>query len=125
MRRAVVLVLLASAAACGSDGPAASVFDPRAHFDPLGARAPAPTAAASSRDAGAPDARDEAGPSPVLERPECSPRAPFRCVDGDGHAHCSTRPCIPDCSRIGCVGGRECKRCATGEYECVAPGSSC
>ena len=55
----------------------------------------------------------------------CGGRTPFQCSREDGTTFCSSRPCIPDCTRIGCVGGEVCKKCDAGTYRCVEPGSGC
>ncbi|MBX3190950.1 MAG: hypothetical protein KF819_28400 [Labilithrix sp.] len=54
----------------------------------------------------------------------CGGRTPYVCLREDGSFVCSEWPCIPDCSRIGCVGGEVCKPCEAG-FRCVAPGDHC
>ena len=52
----------------------------------------------------------------------CSAPKPFVCMLEDGSFVCSDVPCVPDCSKIGCIGGEVCRKCADG-YRCVAPAS--
>ncbi|MBS2011550.1 MAG: hypothetical protein JST00_01450 [Deltaproteobacteria bacterium] len=56
---------------------------------------------------------------------ECGGRTPFACPLEDGTVVCSTTPCLPDCSRIGCVGGDVCRACDGGGYRCVDAKTGC
>ena len=49
---------------------------------------------------------------------------PYVCPLDDGTFACSSVPCLPDCTRIGCVGGDICAAC-DGGYRCVDPASGC
>jgi hypothetical protein len=55
---------------------------------------------------------------------KCGNEKPYVCPLDDGTFACSSVPCLPDCSRIGCVGGDVCKAC-DGGYRCVDPASGC
>jgi hypothetical protein len=68
---------------------------------------------------------EDGGSDVVRLHPQCNPREPFMCADSVGGFFCSSRPCLPDCTRMGCLGGRECKACSDGAHECVLPGGSC
>ena len=54
----------------------------------------------------------------------CGRDKPYVCGLEDGTFACSSVPCLPDCTRIGCVGGDVCKAC-DGGYRCVGPDSAC
>jgi len=54
----------------------------------------------------------------------CTGRTPFTCPREDGTIVCSERPCVPDCSRIGCLGGETCTPCEGG-FRCLASGDRC
>lgn len=54
----------------------------------------------------------------------CGREKPYVCPLEDGTFACSSVPCLPDCTRIGCVGGDVCTSC-DGGYRCVDPASSC
>lgn len=55
---------------------------------------------------------------------ECGGRTPFACPLEDGTFVCSDTPCLPDCTRIGCVGGDVCRAC-DGGHRCVDPTTGC
>lgn len=55
---------------------------------------------------------------------KCGGVTPYVCSLDDGTFRCSDRPCLPDCSRVGCVGGDVCLPCEGG-YQCVTAGGSC
>lgn len=55
---------------------------------------------------------------------KCGGRTPFACPLEDGTFVCSETPCLPDCTRIGCVGGEICRAC-DGGYRCVDPKNGC
>jgi hypothetical protein len=55
---------------------------------------------------------------------KCGGLTPYVCPLDDGTFRCNEYPCIPDCSRVGCVGGDVCLPCEGG-YECVAAGGGC
>jgi len=55
---------------------------------------------------------------------KCGGYKPYVCLLDDGTFVCSERPCVPDCSRVGCIGGETCVKCEGG-FVCMAPGSSC
>lgn len=56
---------------------------------------------------------------------KCGRDKPYVCpLDDDAGFACSSIPCLPDCTRIGCVGGDVCTAC-DGGYRCVAPGEGC
>lgn len=54
----------------------------------------------------------------------CGGRTPFTCPLEDGTFVCSETPCLPDCSRIGCVAGEVCRDCS-GSFRCVDPKTGC
>lgn len=54
----------------------------------------------------------------------CGRDKPYVCPLDDGTFACSPVPCLPDCTRIGCIGGDVCQAC-DGGYRCLAPGDSC
>lgn len=54
----------------------------------------------------------------------CGGDEPYVCPLDDGTFRCSHRPCIPDCSRVGCLGGEECRPC-DGAFQCMAAGETC
>jgi hypothetical protein len=54
----------------------------------------------------------------------CGRDKPYVCPLEDGTFACSSTPCLPDCTRIGCVGGEVCQAC-DGGYLCVDPASGC
>ena len=54
----------------------------------------------------------------------CGREKPYVCPLEDGTFACSSIPCLPDCTRIGCVGGEVCTAC-DGGYRCVDPASGC
>jgi hypothetical protein len=118
------------ALACASKGPVESVFEEPVARGPdssTGSAGSSPKKApTTSRDtSSAAPIEDDAGSDAMLLHPQCSPREPFMCPDSSGKLHCSSRPCLPDCTRVGCVGGEECKRCTNGSYQCVASGGGC
>jgi len=49
---------------------------------------------------------------------KCGRDKPYVCPLEDGTFACSSVPCLPDCSRIGCVGGDVCTPCEGG-YRCL------
>lgn len=56
---------------------------------------------------------------------KCGRDKPYVCpLDDDAGFACSSVPCLPDCTRIGCVGGDVCTAC-DGGYRCVAPDDGC
>jgi hypothetical protein len=55
---------------------------------------------------------------------KCSGWKPYVCTLDDGTFVCSDRPCVPDCSRVGCIGGEVCQKCEGG-FVCLPPGSGC
>jgi hypothetical protein len=55
---------------------------------------------------------------------KCGRDKPYVCPLEDGTFACSSIPCLPDCTRIGCVGGDVCTSC-DGGYRCVDPASGC
>lgn len=55
---------------------------------------------------------------------KCGRDKPYVCPLEDGTFACSSVPCLPDCTRIGCVGGEVCVAC-DGGYRCVDPASGC
>lgn len=90
-------------------GEAPRVPDPPpryAHIDP----APSGTTASADPDAG--------------KIYTCGGRTPFTCPLEDGTFVCSETPCLPDCSRIGCVAGEVCRECS-GSFRCVDPKTGC
>lgn len=54
----------------------------------------------------------------------CFGQKPFVCPLEDGTFACSAYPCIPDCTKVGCIGGEVCSAC-DGGFRCVTPGSGC
>lgn len=55
---------------------------------------------------------------------KCGRDKPYVCPLEDGTFACSSIPCLPDCTRIGCVGGDVCTAC-DGGFRCVASGEGC
>jgi hypothetical protein len=55
---------------------------------------------------------------------KCGREKPYVCPLEDGTFACSSVPCLPDCTRIGCLGAEVCKAC-DGGYRCVDPASAC
>lgn len=53
---------------------------------------------------------------------KCGRDKPYVCPLEDGTFACSSVPCLPDCTRIGCVGGDVCRAC-DGGHRCVDPAS--
>lgn len=62
----------------------------------------------------------DGGPSELTIK--CGRDKPYVCPLEDGTFACSSIPCLPDCTRIGCVGGDVCTSC-DGGYRCVDPAS--
>jgi hypothetical protein len=121
VRRTLGSVAIALAiVACGTSGA-----DPEAageDLDAEAARVPDPPpryAKINVTDAAAADPDAEA----VLQI-KCGRDKPYVCALDDGTFACSSVPCLPDCTRIGCVGGDVCAAC-DGGYRCVAPGEGC
>jgi hypothetical protein len=54
----------------------------------------------------------------------CGRDKPYVCPLENGSFACSSVPCLPDCTRIGCLGGEVCTAC-DGGYRCVDPASPC
>lgn len=54
----------------------------------------------------------------------CGRDKPYVCPLDGGTFACSSIPCLPDCTRIGCVGGDVCRAC-DGGYRCVGSADSC
>lgn len=121
-RLASVAAALAILAACSSKESTESVFGNESRFKLLKDTPPPPVTTS-----GNPVERyaDDGGSDAMLQIPQCSAREPFMCSDSDGHPFCSSRPCIPDCTRVGCLGTDECKACASGGKQCVPAGGSC
>lgn len=55
---------------------------------------------------------------------KCGGQKPYVCTLDDGTFVCSDRPCVPDCDRVGCIGGDVCVAC-DGGFRCLAPGEGC
>jgi hypothetical protein len=55
---------------------------------------------------------------------KCGGREPYVCMMDDGTFRCSDIPCVPDCDRIGCLGGDTCTPCEGG-FRCLAAGDHC
>ena len=55
---------------------------------------------------------------------KCGREKPYVCPLDDGTFACSSVPCLPDCTRIGCLGNEMCAAC-DGGYRCVDPASPC
>jgi hypothetical protein len=55
---------------------------------------------------------------------KCGGYQPYVCPLDDGTFRCSDRPCVPECDRVGCLGGDLCLRC-DGGFRCVAAGDGC
>jgi hypothetical protein len=55
---------------------------------------------------------------------KCGREKPYVCPLEDGTFACSSVPCLPDCTRIGCLGSEVCQSC-DGGYRCVDPASGC
>lgn len=50
---------------------------------------------------------------------KCGGYEPYVCPLEDGTFKCSDRPCLPDCTRVGCLSGESCLAC-DGGHRCVA-----
>jgi hypothetical protein len=112
----VLFVAIATACASAPEAPSQETV----------AGEPAPLPNPPPRYAHAQTGPNDAGPasadgSLVIR---CGGRTPYVCLRDDGSFECSEWPCVPDCSRIGCVGGDVCKACEAG-FRCVAPGDEC
>ena len=68
-------------------------------------------------------ATPESDAEPALQI-KCGRDKPYVCPLEDGTFACSSVPCLPDCSRIGCVGGDVCTSCEGG-FRCLSPGEHC
>ncbi len=55
---------------------------------------------------------------------KCGGYKPYVCILDDGTFVCNDRPCVPDCDRVGCIGGEVCIKCEGG-FVCMPPGSPC
>lgn len=106
--------------ACGSSSlaPAATADDPDAEPPPV-PDPPPRYAKIQSTDASTADPDGAA----ALEI-RCGREKPYVCPLEDGAFACSPIPCLPDCTRIGCVGGEVCTAC-DGGHRCVDPASGC
>jgi hypothetical protein len=114
-------VALVATTACTTEGAGAS--DERTDAEAPRVPNPPPRYVSSTSapiDAGQSSAMVEPG-GPVIIK--CGGREPFTCVV-DGMPVCSDRPCVPDCTRVGCVGADVCTAC-DGGWVCRAPGEGC
>jgi hypothetical protein len=112
----VTLALAIAACSSASTGDASSdadaeaprVPDPPPRYKPLQATDAAPY--------------EGDGSSELVIR--CGRDKPYVCPLDDGTFACSSVPCLPDCTRIGCLGSEVCQSC-DGGYRCVDPESGC
>jgi hypothetical protein len=74
----------------------------------------------TNNDVALPTSKDGGGTLQI----KCGGREPYVCMMDDGTFRCSDIPCVPDCDRIGCLGGDICTPCEGG-YRCLSPGDHC
>ena len=77
----------------------------------------------TNNDVALPTSNKSDGGSGTLQI-KCGGREPYVCMMDDGTFRCSDIPCVPDCDRIGCLGGDICTPCEGG-YRCLSPGDHC
>ena len=113
--------LAVGAAACSS-GDASPSVDPDFHHAER-VPDPPPRYKRVETDAGIPMPMPSDDEDPTLHI-RCGGHQPYVCPLDDGTFRCSDHPCVPDCDRVGCLGGDVCMSC-DGGFRCVAPDSSC
>ena len=126
MRSAVRAVLICGAAASavlactgGADPGSESVAE---DADAEAPRVPNPPPRYARVAVGDAAAADPDGATKLQMK--CGGLTPYVCLFEDGTFVCSGTPCLPDCRRIGCLGGERCTSCSDG-YRCVAEGDGC
>lgn len=77
----------------------------------------------TSNDVALPTSSDKTDDGGALQI-KCGGREPYVCMMDDGSFRCSDIPCVPDCDRIGCLGGDTCTPC-DGGFRCLSPGDHC
>ena len=118
VRLSLALLLLIGLVACASSTP-----EPEQKEEELGeaARVPNPPPKyPRSGTASGPTQSSEGGDLQI----KCGGYKPYVCLLDDGTFVCSDRPCVPDCDRVGCIGGEVCVKCEGG-FVCLAPGAGC
>lgn len=111
----VALALAACASTAGSDPGGAATDEP----DGEAPRVPDPPPRYKHVVVGDASLADPDAETELLIR--CGRDKPYVCPLEDGTFACSSIPCLPDCTRIGCVGGDVCRAC-DGGFRCVSPG---
>jgi hypothetical protein len=106
--------------ACGST----SVGEPSTAEDPIGEAPRVPDPPPRYKPLQISDASTFEGDGSSELVIKCGREKPYVCPLEDGTFACSSIPCLPDCTRIGCVGGDVCTAC-DGGYRCVDPASGC
>jgi hypothetical protein len=114
VRPAIVFALvLGVVAACSSTTPATG--DAESRSEPP--RVPNPPPKYKFIDVDASPPIGDGGSELTVK---CGGAKPFVCPLDDGTFVCSAYPCVPDCSKVGCIGGEVCLPC-DGGYRCVGP----
>jgi hypothetical protein len=114
------------------DAKTADVRRSAGGFDPPSARAMGDVVPEADAGAGVRGGRDVAEQTPPRavggDEPvslECPPGRPFVCATAEGRGpECREAPCVPDCSRIGCLAGETCQACASA-FRCLPEGVAC
>ncbi len=115
-----IAVLVAIAAACSEPAPEPTTSTEKLAEPP---RVPNPPPRYAHSDPGGPVPTGDVDPDAGMSY-RCGGRTPFACPLDDGTFVCMETPCLPDCSRIGCVGGEVCRACEGG-FRCIDPQSGC
>lgn len=118
------VTLLATAPACSSPEHApAQPSVPELDGASTPVPDPPPRYARVELDSGiaVPDDGDDDEPTLQIK---CGGHQPYVCTLDDGTFRCSERPCVPDCDRVGCLGGDVCRAC-DGGFRCIAAGETC
>ncbi|MBX3213403.1 MAG: hypothetical protein KF850_15305 [Labilithrix sp.] len=113
--------LLATVPACSSHEPPAPATT-ELDGEPAPVPDPPPRYARVELDSGIAVPEDDDS-EPTLQI-KCGGYRPYVCSLDDGTFRCSERPCVPDCDRVGCLGGDVCQAC-DGGFRCVAPDETC
>lgn len=118
----VLIVAIVAACSSASSEPTSSV--PEVKGEAPRVPDPPPRYAHSDSDPAPSSSTTSAADPDAGKIYTCGGRTPFACPLEDGTFVCSETPCLPDCSRIGCVAGEVCRAC-DGGFRCVDPKDGC
>ena len=113
-------MIAVASGACSSRDPV-QTEDPELGSEPARVPDPPPRYKRVDMDSGITVPDDESEPTLQIR---CGGHQPYVCPLDDGTFRCSDHPCVPDCDRVGCLGGELCQSCE-GRFRCMAPGDSC